>query len=113
MNKVKRIIEYYQPRHQLKKLSEEVYELQEAVLDLWNIELRTQYDEDVAGGALLKKMYKEHLEEEFADVLVLLEQFKVYYDLDYSVVLNVMKRKVDRQSERINKEIKYGSINNY
>ena len=31
--KLDRIINYYQPRHQLKKLSEEVYEFQEAVLD--------------------------------------------------------------------------------
>lgn len=103
MKKIERIIEYYQPRHQLKKLSEELYELQEAVLDLLNVK-----NDDI----LYANMYKEHLEEEYADVLVLLEQFKVYYDLDYSNILNIMNRKVDRQNERINKELKYGTIDN-
>ena len=98
--KLDRIINYYQPRHQLKKLSEEVYEFQEAVLD-------AEYYH------LVSNVFEKHMEEEYADILVLLEQFKVYYGLNCSNILKIMKRKIDRQNERINKEIKYGSTNNY
>lgn len=35
-SKFLKIINHYKPRHQLKKLSEEVYEMQEAVLDYEN-----------------------------------------------------------------------------
>lgn len=94
-----RIINYYQPRHQLKKLSEEVYEFQEAILDA------EYYDLSI-------DIFKNHVEEEFADVLVLMEQFKVYYNLNYSNILKIMKRKIDRQNERIDEELKHGQTNN-
>ena len=44
---------------------------------------------------------KEHMEEEFADVMVMLEQFKAYYELDNDRIVEIMYKKIDRQLERI------------
>ena len=81
------IIKYYGLRSQLKKLSEEVYELQEAIL----------LDE---GG---EESY-QHICEERADVEVLLRQLDEYFDLKFSDVSKWIVRKVNRTKERIANE---------
>lgn len=83
MNKYLKIIEYYGINVQLKKLSEEVYEFEEAVLE---------------------KHDKEHITEEIADILVILQQFKEKYNIDLTEINKVMRYKVDRQIRRIEKE---------
>lgn len=83
MNNYKKIINYYGVNKQLKKLNEEVYEFEEAVLE---------------------KHDKEHITEEIADIFVILQQFKVKYDLDKNKILEIMEQKVDRQLRRIEKE---------
>ena len=47
---------------------------------------------------------KEHIEEEYADLMVMLEQFHAYYDLDDMHISEVMHQKIDRQLDRIEKE---------
>lgn len=99
------IINYYKIKSQLKKLNEECYELIEAVKDY-------EYQKDaceVIGCKDIKehlKKSKEHLEEEYADVCVVLEQFKAYYDLDNDKIVEIMKQKINRQLKRIEKENK-------
>ena len=88
-----KIIEHYSPTHQLKKLSEEVYELQESVLEYHHEEYK-YYPE-------IEKKLKEHIVEEIADVMVLLNQFIHYYGIEEIDILKVMKYKVDRQMERM------------
>lgn len=83
MNKYKKIINYYGINAQLKKLTEEVYEFEEAVLEKHN---------------------KEHITEEIADILVILQQFKEKYNIDLAEINKVMQYKVDRQIRRIEKE---------
>ena len=80
-----KIINYYGVRHQLKKFAEEVYELQEAIL-----ESETFYNDSTG-----------HIAEEIADVMVMLGQFQNYYDIDDNTVRRIMIEKVDRQIERI------------
>ena len=95
-----KIIENYGTRNQLKKLSEELYEFQEAVLS-YNL-LKT-ISEDVKDEVLEKNteyIYKCVLEE-YADLCVLLSQFELYFDLNEDEVWQVMKNKVDRQLKRI------------
>ena len=87
--KYKRIINFYGLRNQLKKLSEEVYELQEAVLD---------YDNNKN-----KKIFKRHVEEELADVTVILTQLVLFLDLDRNKIIDVIGEKVNRQLERMEK----------
>ena len=97
------IIWYYDIDNQLKKLNEECFEFIEAVKDY-------EYQKDaceVIGCKDIKehlRKSKEHLEEEFADVCVVLEQFKAYYNLDNDRIIEIMKQKIDRQLDRIEKE---------
>ena len=83
MSNYKKIINYYGVNTQLKKLSEEVYEFEEAVLE---------------------KHDKEHITEEIADIFVILQQFKEKYNIDLAEINKVMKNKVDRQLKRMEEE---------
>lgn len=51
---------------------------------------------------------KEHIKEEIADVMVMLKQFQLYYDIPTEDIKAIMKNKVDRQLERIEYEPKHG-----
>lgn len=82
MNKYLEIINFYGINHQLKKLSEEVFELQEAILQKHDI---------------------EHITEEFADVQVLLEQIRLMYGISHENVEIIKKFKVERQLKRMKK----------
>lgn len=82
-NRYHKIIEHYGINNQLKKLSEEVYELQESILEQHNT---------------------EHVLEEYADVEVILEQIKQYFKLDDDKIELIKDYKVARQLYRIRKE---------
>lgn len=83
MSDYKKIINHYGVNKQLKKLSEGVYEFEEAVLE---------------------KHDKEHITEEIAYILVILTQFIDKYNIDLEEINKVMQYKVDRQLRRIEKE---------
>jgi NTP pyrophosphatase (non-canonical NTP hydrolase) len=78
-NKLMKIYLHFGLRKQLKKLSEECYELIEAMLD-----------ED-----------REHIKEEIADVQVLLNQFKEYHEIYDDEIVEMMEYKIDRTLDRI------------
>lgn len=82
-NRYHKIIEHYGINNQLKKLSEEVYELQESILEQHNI---------------------EHILEEYADVEVILEQIKQFFNLDDEKIELIKDYKVARQLYRIRNE---------
>lgn len=85
-----KICQHYGIRKQLKKLSEEVFELQEAVIDNeWDVDGNT-----------------DHIAEELADVMVLWEQIRLHYDVPSQVVRGIMKEKIERQLKRIKEEKK-------
>lgn len=88
-NDYKKIIEHYGVRKQLKKLSEEVYELQEAVIEY---------------GLMPCEENKGQVVEEMADVMVLLKQFADWFEITPEKIAEIMLNKVDRTLERINKE---------
>ena len=81
-DKLLKIVNTYGIKNQLKKLSEEVYELQEAIL---------------CGNSV------EHVTEELADVMVLVNQIRVFYNIEPDKVNEVFDYKVDRQIDRIKK----------
>lgn len=90
---LKKIIEYYGVRPQVKKFNEESYELEEAILDYINVE--------VYKGTKVEVYYKEHLIEELADVEVMLGQFIEYYNIDRTDIDKVKKNKIERQLKRM------------
>lgn len=89
-DKLKKIIENYGVLHQLKHFQSETYELAEAIL--FN-ELTTNFYGD-----------REHIVEEIADVMVMLEQFKLHYGIKEEELKDIMEYKINRQLERIKKE---------
>jgi NTP pyrophosphatase (non-canonical NTP hydrolase) len=97
------IINYYGVNHQQKKLNEEVYELNEAIMIMqmkkWDLESGSpEVVEPVLNDLRL------HIAEEMADVCVMLHQFKEYYDIKPFEIYNVMEQKIKRQLDRISKE---------
>ena len=89
-----KIIEHFGIRNQLKKFNEECYELEEAILD-YQTEI-AYFDEDAMTLSI-----KKHIAEEIADVMLLLEQFKLHYDITSEEITNIFWNKVARTLERI------------
>lgn len=102
--KLEKICQHYGIRGQLKKLSEEVYELQEAVIDTdqeWHIST----DDPLVniGKPTIQHIAKNqgHIAEELADVMVLWEQIRLYHDVPIQVIQGIMKEKIERQLKRM------------
>ena len=108
--KLRKIINHYGMDKQLKYFQSEVFELNEAIIN-------TGVMESIALGitnavALLLNIKnvdysKEQIKEEIADVMVMLKQFQLYYDIPTEDIKAIMKNKVDRQLERIEYEPKH------
>lgn len=98
--KILEIINHYGVMHQLKYFQSEVFELSEAIT---THELKESVEYEIPLTEIIGT--KEHITEEIADVMVMLEQFKLYYDISSEEITNIFWSKVDRQLERIkNKE---------
>lgn len=95
-NDLLQIIQHYGVNHQQRKFNEEVFELQEAILEYERDENKFYPEVD--------KVLKEHIAEELADCLVLLKQFQVYYDISAEQIKEGMKFKTKRQLERMKNE---------
>ena len=96
-----KILTHFGFRNQLKKLNEECYELIEAVND---------YEQQKAVclefcNELHCDKQREHIIEEIADVLFLINQFKALYEITDDDLVPVMEFKRNRTLERI--ETKY------
>ena len=50
------------------------------------------------------KSLDEHIEEEYADLTMMLEQIKVYYNLSEENIQKIKEQKIERQLERIKAE---------
>ena len=84
--KLKMIINHYGVNAQQRQLAEEVFELQEAII---------QYEEP------RRYHSKEHIAEEIADCYVMIEQFRLYYGITTEKLKKIMQYKIDRQIKRI------------
>ena len=82
-----KIINHYGVLPQLKYFQSEVFELNEAIIK--HEALGCEY---------------QHIAEEIADVLNMVEQFMYYYDIDIKDVIEIKHQKIHRQLERIENE---------
>lgn len=89
-------INHYGLETQQKKLAEEVYELQSAVNELQSAENKKGYKN--------KTKLKEHVAEEIADVLNLVEQIRLKCRVAQGHVNNFREFKAHRQHLRIQEE---------
>lgn len=90
-DKIEKIYYKHGVSNQLKKLSEEIYELQEAVKD---------FNSARKLNKTMDSSYKEHIEEEFSDVILLLTQIKLVYNLDNDNLRKWFDFKLKRQIAR-------------
>lgn len=97
MSNYKKIIKHYGIKPQLKYFQSEVFELSEAIIQM-------EYPAIGHKPEVLVDIEKKHIAEEIADCLVMIRQFKEYYDISNDEIKNVMKYKVKRQLERIKNE---------
>ena len=88
-DKEKQIISFYGVIPQLKYMQTEMFEFVEAILT----------KELVGAYSGIKE--KAHIEEEYADLTMMLEQFKEYYHLDENNIQKIKEQKIERQLERI------------
>ena len=96
---LKQIIQHYGIDHQLRKFNEECFELEEAIIIH---ELKQSVEYEIPLTEIIGT--KEHITEEIADCLVMINQFVEYYGIQESDIYIIMEQKIDRQLERIKNE---------
>ena len=100
--KVLEIINHYGVMPQLKYFQSEVFELNEAIIR--RNYLPKEVDPELFGMNFEIEQAEEHITEEIADVMVMIEQFILYYGIPVGNIKEVMEHKVKRQLERIKNE---------
>jgi len=98
-NQLREIIEHYGIMKQLKYIHSEYFELDEAIV-------QKEYPAIAKGhkNEQLDILENKHIAEEIADVMVMLEQFRLYYGIDKETIQDLMEYKINRQIERIENE---------
>lgn len=96
--KLLKIINNYGVDIQQRKLAEEVWELQEAIT---THELKKSVEYEIPLAEVIGT--KENIAQELADVMVLIEQFKLYYGITSEETVKIFWEKVDRTLERMEK----------
>ena len=99
---LKQIINHYGIMPQLKYIHSEYFELDESILNYEHEE--TLYIEEGYGSDYHLEKSKNHIAEELADIQVMLEQFRLYYDIPSMQITEIMQQKIERQLKRIEEE---------
>ena len=92
-----KIIKHYGINNQLKYIHSEYFELDEAIMEYES----AGWDFSDEGCIDIEKEYKNHIAEEIADVMVMLEQFRLFYDIPSMQITEIMQQKIERQLKRI------------
>lgn len=85
--------EHYGADHQIKRVQTEIFELNDAIMDYEKAK-KSIYVQDFDKLA-------DHVAEEFGDVLIMIYQIVLSYGITDKQIQNHMKRKIERQKERI------------
>ena len=96
-DKEKQIINHYGVLPQLKYMQTEMFEFIEAIIER---EIHWNFDTEIQDIKSLDK----HIEEEYADLTMMLEQFKEYYHLDEDNIQRIKEQKIERQLKRIEED---------
>lgn len=80
-----------------RKLNEEAFELLEAIT-------KAEVNRSIGISRKPSELAIEHIAEEIADVMVMLEQFKLYYGISGEEITKIFWSKVDRQLGRMENE---------
>lgn len=109
--KLREIINHYGIAKQLKYLQNEVFELNEAVIKYEEskrnpLDVIVSVIEPIFAYINNRKPIniKENIAGELADVMVMLKQIQLHYDIKTETINEIMLYKIDRQLERIKGE---------
>lgn len=109
--KLRKIINHYGIAKQLKYLQSEVFELNEAVIKYEEskrnpLDVIVSVIEPIFAYINNRKPIniKENIAGELADVMVMLKQIQLHYDIKTETINEIMLYKIDRQLERIKGE---------
>jgi NTP pyrophosphatase (non-canonical NTP hydrolase) len=91
-----KIINHYGVNKQLKYIHTEYFELDEAITIFENTDFGKWEDK--------KYMFTKDIEEEIADVMVMLKQIQYHYKIKDEAIEETMKLKIERQLKRIEEE---------
>lgn len=93
---LEKIIDHFGINNQLRKFNEECFELIEAIV-------KSEYPAIAKDKKpeYLKDLEKEHIAEEIADCMVLLNQFIRKYNIDTSTIQKLFEEKISRTIKRI------------
>lgn len=117
MNKqLRKIINHYGLDKQLKYFQSEVFELNEAIMNYKKDSLADFFGDtfrlvrncfsSIYNQPKEKDPRREHVIEEIADVLVMLKQIQLYYNISTIDIHEIMQLKIKRQLQRIEEEKK-------
>lgn len=110
--KLRKIINHYGIKKQLKYFQSEIFELNEAIIQYEErkrnpIDIILNTLEPIMASLNNRKAVSstDAIKEEIVDVMVMLKQIQLYYNISYADVREVMNAKISRQLERINEEV--------
>ena len=95
-----KIISFFGVLSQLKYFQSEIFELNEAILN-YEYESQKMYPSIDPDAYYEARDLKAHIAEEIADCYVMLEQFRLYYDIENVEITKTMKNKIKRTLDRI------------
>lgn len=90
---ISKFCEHYGAKHQIKRAQTEIFELNDAILDYE----KAKESEKTQNFDKLR----DHVAEEFGDVLIMLYQIILSYGIEDEQIRNHMLRKIERQKKRI------------
>ena len=96
-----KIINHYGVLPQLKYFQSEVFELNEAIINTNTFDFIEHDYPEIKNNRVA---FIKHIAEEIADCYVMLEQFRLYYEIPVDKIRDYMTFKVKRQIERINND---------
>ena len=96
-DKLLQIIKHYGIMPQLKYIHSEYFELDEAIIQAEGQRFEGKHKD-------IPENCRQHIAEEIADVMVMLQQFQDYYGIPDEEINDFMLYKISRQLERIEKE---------
>lgn len=94
-----KIINHYGINKQLKHFNSEIFELNEAIFNY-------ECEQTRMNLFLHEEDSKAAITEELADVIVMIEQIRYFYEINNHDVIKIMNLKIKRQIKRINEEEK-------
>lgn len=104
IEKIKKIADHYEFEIQSRHLTEECAELIQAVNKYYRYD-KGLITSDILTSEDVYKRLTKNIKEEIADVEVMIEQIKYLLNINPNDIEEIKKYKVDRQLERIKREI--------